>query len=246
MRAVNLIPSDQRGGRGAAGQSLTSYAVIAGLALVLLAVVSVALTSNKISDRKAEAAELRQRDATAKERLGKLGDFAAFEKVREARVQTIKGLVASRFDWDAVLRDLARAVPGDVKLTSLTGNIGGAPGSAGTTAASGVSGPSLELGGCGDGHEAVAGFIRRAERIKGVTRVGVPDSSRGASSESGETGGGCGGGRDTTFSMTIAFDGQNPPPPSVNGQPQPASGGTDAAQGATSPGTQPASNGASR
>ena len=37
----------------------------------------------------------------------------------KARVQTVRDLAGSRFDWEQALRDLSRAVPADVTLTSL-------------------------------------------------------------------------------------------------------------------------------
>ena len=41
-----------------------------------------------------------------------------------ARVETVRGLAAARFDWEQALRDLSRAMPADVKLQSLNGDMG--------------------------------------------------------------------------------------------------------------------------
>ena len=41
----------------------------------------------------------------------------------KARVQTVRDLAGSRFDWEQALRDLSRAVPADVTLKSLAGDI---------------------------------------------------------------------------------------------------------------------------
>ena len=41
-----------------------------------------------------------------------------------ARVETVRGLAAARFDWEQALRDLSRAVPSDVKLQNLNGDMG--------------------------------------------------------------------------------------------------------------------------
>ena len=45
----------------------------------------------------------------------------------------MRGLAASRFDWEQALRDISHAVPGDVKLQTLNGDMGlpGATGAAG-------------------------------------------------------------------------------------------------------------------
>ena len=41
----------------------------------------------------------------------------------ETRIQTVKDLASSRFDWEQALRDISRAIPADVTLTSLNGSI---------------------------------------------------------------------------------------------------------------------------
>ena len=74
MKSVNLVPKDYRKGRLAGrGGQIFSYAVIGGLAVVLLAVLGIVLTNNKISDNKAELAKLQQRSDEVTAEAGRAG-----------------------------------------------------------------------------------------------------------------------------------------------------------------------------
>ena len=50
-------------------------------------------------------------------------------------MQTVRDLAGSRFDWEQALRDLSRAIPADVTLRQLTGDIATDAGGAGRRAA---------------------------------------------------------------------------------------------------------------
>ena len=111
MRPVNLIPADER--RGDEAPLRTGhlvYVLTAGLALLLLGIVVVALTGNQISDREDQKAslqqELRPGDAHG---ASSLAAFTTFRAVQESRLATVTSLAQSRFDWAA---RAARALPG--------------------------------------------------------------------------------------------------------------------------------------
>ena len=53
----------------------------------------------------------------------------------ETRVQTVRDLAASRFDWEQALRDSRGAIPPDVTLTSLNGDISSGSGGGGSASA---------------------------------------------------------------------------------------------------------------
>ncbi len=79
-------------------------------------------------------------------------------------------------------------IPEDVWLTNLTATVSPAVqlSDSGSSSSSGsgvsgldsVQGPSLQIEGCGDGHEAVATFLAALRDIDGVTRVSVLSSDR--------------------------------------------------------------------
>jgi Tfp pilus assembly protein PilN len=182
MRPVNLIPPEERRGEHAPIRTgPVAYLVIGALALALGAVTLLVLTNNKISDREAKVAELNQRQTIVNTQADELTPFAQFSTVEEQRTATIRSLADSRFDWERVMRELARVIPSDVWLTGLTGTVSSEveiDGGANVDTRSSVQGPALELTGCAKGHKGVAEFLSALQDIDGVTRVGLSDSQR--------------------------------------------------------------------
>jgi Tfp pilus assembly protein PilN len=181
MRAINLIPpEDRRGTRAPARAGLLSYFVIGGLLLVLAGITSLVLTSSAISDKEAEVASLEQSRDEAQARADSLQAFADFGAMQEERTATVTTLAQSRFDWERVMRELALVLPDDVWLTSLTGTVSPAvqlDSAAGLSIRQEVAGPALELIGCTVSQEAVGRFVATLRDIDGVTRVTVARSS---------------------------------------------------------------------
>jgi len=219
VRPVNLIPEEQR--RSRAGVSRTgplAYIVVGALFALLAGVVMLVLTSNQISDRKAEVASLKTAEAAATARAEKLAPYVSFKQVADQRTQTVASLADSRFDWARVIRQLSLILPPHVWLTTLTGSAGGGGEGGGESAAS-IAGPSLAMSGCARGQNAVAGLVASLKEIDGVTRVGLENSAlastggaEAASAASRE--GGCKG---ATFSLVVAFDAAPPSPDSSAG-----------------------------
>lgn len=217
MRPVNLIPPEQR--RGEQAQLRTGplmYIVLGGLALVLIGVALLVTTENRISDSKAEVATLKHEDALAEAKAKRLAAYSQFRTLAEQRIDTVRSLAESRFDWERVMRELALVLPDDVWLTSLTASatpsssVGGGEGGA-SGLRGGIAGPALEMSGCAAGQEGVAGFVSALKDIDGVTRVGVQTSelaSKGSEAGSGEGGGGDCRTRSSIaqFSLVVAFD----------------------------------------
>ena len=124
MKAVNLVPKDYRRGRlSGRGGEVFSYAVIGGLVAVLLAVVAVVLTGNKVSDNKSEVAKLQQQLDDAQTEASALAPYSNFASLAQARIATVSSLAQSRFDWERVMRELSQVIPSDVWLTKLTGTV---------------------------------------------------------------------------------------------------------------------------
>jgi Tfp pilus assembly protein PilN len=250
MRPVNLIPPDERRGEQAPLRSgALVYLVVGACVAVLVAVTSLVLIGNKVADRKVDVVQLHREDAATKRKAESLAPYIQFRTLSEQRVETVRSLADSRFDWERVMREMALVLPHDVWLNNLT-----ATAAAGVTvegAASGTSdlrsqtaGPALEIKGCATGQEAVAGFVTVLKDIDGVTRVGMKSSElageEGGAGTSAEAEAGSEDTEDcrtrefiTQFEMAIAFD----------AAPVPVAGGstaevTTAAEGAES--TEPA------
>jgi Tfp pilus assembly protein PilN len=227
VRPVNLIPQeDRRGGKAPLRTGPLSYAIVAFLLLAVGVVTLLALTGNKIADRKAEVASLQSQVDATQARADQLSTYTNFADLQQARQETVASLATSRFDWERALHELALVLPDDVWLISMTATAATDPSSStssSTTAVDGVTGPSLDINGCASGHEAVAKFLAALRDVDGVTRVTVLSSDRpGAesSSNSSTSSSSASSGQSTvecasrdfiaTFEVVAAFDGAQP------------------------------------
>jgi len=263
MKAINLIPSDQRrGAGGAAGRTGgISYAVVGVLALALIMFAAWTHTNTNIKEKASEASSLEQTAAIRTAQASALGPYAKFAELRSNRVQTIKKLADSRFDWAHAMGELSRTLPADTWLTAMTGTV--APGVGGGGGASDPlrtarAVPALELSGCSTSQTAVTTFLARLKLMNGVDRVDLSSSKKsgdvGVIGEAGPTdsaSGSTGTVRDNpcakpgrpAFSVVVFYEGLINPPgktgkPTLNKQAPvtPAAPG-QAAPAATTPAT---------
>ncbi len=213
MRPVNLIPSEERSGeRRPMRSGPLAYVVVGALAAAVLGIALLTITSNQISDSKAEIVTLESETAAAEARAQSLAAYTQFHSVQQQRASTVTSLADSRFDWERVMRELALVLPGNVWLTNLTGTASpgvSLEGAASVSLRSQIQGPALEMTGCASGQKAVAGFVQALKEIDGVTRVGMQSSTLG---ESGASGGSAASGTCQTrdfiaqFQLTVGFD----------------------------------------
>jgi hypothetical protein len=219
MRAVNLIPAEQRSGAsvGVGRSQGGAYAVlllIGGLAVMAFLY---GRADHQAASRRAQAATVAakaQQDQAAAERLA---PYTSFIALREQRTQTVDTLVDSRFDWAHVLHEFGRVLPSQASISSLSGTIGSATSTATATApasSSAASGtavasatppgsvPTFTLAGCATSQPAVALTLERLRLIDGVREVTLQSS---ISSGGGAGGGGCPG-HDPAFAAQVTFD----------------------------------------
>ena len=188
MRAINLIPPEDRGTRAAVGPGRLSHLVLGLLLAILVGVTALVLTNNQISERRAEVATLEQARATAQARAESLQAFADFRTMQEQRSATVTSLAQSRFDWERVLREFALVLPADVWLVQLEGTVSPTvevDGGVDVGPRDTIEGPALELVGCTVSQRSVGRFAAALRDIDGVTRVAVIKAERPASSDSG-------------------------------------------------------------
>jgi Tfp pilus assembly protein PilN len=233
MRAVNLIPSEQRGGGAIGARSEgAAFAVLGLLAGVAVLTLMYGLAHHSLSSRRSEASSLTARAAQVQAQAAQLAPYTSFVAIREQRLQAISTLIGSRFDWPAAMGELSRVLPSDVSLSSLQGTIGTTTGgtlsslnakgssSSSTTTASVSSAtppgavPTFTLAGCAASQVVVAQTLVRLRLISGVSNVTLQSSTKTGSSGSGGSTGACPGG-DPVFSMQIAFQ-PLPTPPASN------------------------------
>lgn len=225
MRPVNLIPPEQRhGSQSPLRTGPLPYLLLGGLVALLIGVALLVVTSNQISERKSEIVTLKQEDAAAQKRAEELAPYVQLAQLRQQRTETVNSLADSRFDWERVMRELSKVLPADVWLTTLNASASpeAASGSGGSsTESSGASGlrsaiagPALEINGCANGQDGVAGFVTALKEIDGVTRVGVQSSALPTEESAAESGEGAGGGGTdcrtrnfiAQFEIVVAFD----------------------------------------
>jgi Tfp pilus assembly protein PilN len=217
VKAVNLIPKDARRGRGPApGISVSPAYVLLGLmAVALVFVVVYVLTSNTISDRKAQLATVQAQLTAQQAEAARLAKYVQFESLAQTRVTTVRDIAAARFNWYQALTDLSKVVPANTSLATLTGTV--APGaSAGGTAGGSANSlrgdlpvPAFELTGCTKTQDDVARLMSRLRVMHGVTRVTLGNSQKpgtnGAGSAVSASGqGGCGA-KAPTFDLVVFF-----------------------------------------
>jgi hypothetical protein len=233
MKAVNLIPADQRGGAsvGAGRSEGAVYAVLGLLAGLALLAFLYGTADHQISSRKVRVATLEAQAQRATAQAGELAPYTSFIALREQRVQEVSQLVGSRFDWAHSFHELGRVLPRGATISSLTGTIGsstatgaapaaaapapaasavGSTGTASAGAATSVASatppgsvPTFTLSGCATSQSEVALTLDRLRLIDGVSEVTLQSSAKGGSTSGGN--GGCSG-KDPVFTVQVAFD----------------------------------------
>jgi Tfp pilus assembly protein PilN len=266
MRAVNLIPSEQReSGASLIGRSGGgALAVVVLLAALALLAFMYGSAKHSESKSKSELATVNAELSNARAQAGRLAPYTTFIATANQRVQTVSQLVAARFDWSHSLRELGRVLPRDASLTSLHGLVGASSGpgassstpsapSTGATPASATppgSVPSFTLSGCATSQSEVAQTLQRLRLIDGVTDVELQSSVKSSSSSgsspaaSGSGGAACPSGT-ATFAAQISFAGlPSSPPTNAPGTGPTTSAAPSAAAGSapsTSAGSSPSS-----
>lgn len=230
MRAVNLIPADERAGAsvGAGRSGGAVYAVLGLLGGLAVMALLYGRADHQISSRRAEVASLTARAQQAQARATALTPYTSFVQMREQREQAVSTLVDSRFDWAQTFHELGRVLPaGKVSLTSVDGTVGsssasgagaaakspatgttGAPaGAAVTSATPPGSVPTFTLTGCATSQAEVALMLNRLRLIVGVKEVTLQSSTQSSSPSGGggSSGGGCTSGH-PAFTAQVVFD----------------------------------------
>jgi Tfp pilus assembly protein PilN len=224
MKAINLLPPDLRGSlkrtsskpsvAADAPAGIGAYVVLGALGACVVALAAYVLTTNTVKDRQAKLEATTAQAAAATQRVAQLKPYADFQAMAETRIQTVKDLASSRFDWEQAMRDVSRAIPADVTLSSLTGSVSTGS-SAGSAIRGAIAAPALELKGCTSGQKQVATLLSRLRNVDGVTRVSLGKSLKPAAAATGAvsspTEGGCGKGRPPAFELVAFFEGSKVP-----------------------------------
>jgi Tfp pilus assembly protein PilN len=248
VRAVNLIPSEQRRGSvNLSGRSGGAAYVVVGLILGL-AVMAVLYgkADHEIGAKQAEATRLSAEAQQAQSEASRLAPYTSFVAMREERLKAVQELANTRFDWAHAMHELGRVVPTQAALSAVNGTVGAttvstaaaapaAPGAAASASNSVVSAtpagstPNFTITGCATSQSAVALTMNRLRLIDGVSEVSLQSSSKGG----GAGGAGCPAGG-PVFSMQVSFDAL--PAPTVKSPSEPATSSASNSTGGASKG----------
>lgn len=185
MRPVNLLPERERPRRQGGERPGIAYLVVGVLGLLLAAAVVYVVTLNGIDSKRAEAAQATREAEEAEARAGELAAFGSFSAIKQVRVSSVKMLAASRFDWERLVRELARLLPEGVWVTELDASL--APGKSESGAGGGASaagsseepeGPALKVTGCALRQHDVATTLVRLRRLHRAADVTLSESAK--------------------------------------------------------------------
>ena len=210
MKAVNLIPSDQRRAKASGEMSGGAYGVLGVLAVLLVMAVAYVMSTNSVNDNKSKAAEARQEADAAEAKTKQLGSFTDFASIKDQRLAAVTAAAQTRFDWERLMRELSRVMPNGSWVSTTTASVTGEGVGSATTATAdplAVAVPKANLVGCTPRQSEVARMMVRLEQMYRVTDVTLNESTQ-ESGSSDTTLQNCG--RLYKFDITVSF---SPVPP---------------------------------
>ncbi len=135
MRAVNLIPSEQRTGGTVGTRSKGAAFVVLGVLAGFVVLAGLyAVARHEIASRTSQVATLTTQAQEVQARAQALAPYTSFVAMREQRLQAVSQLIGDRFDWAHALHELGRVLPYNTSLSSVQGTIGSATGTGSGTA----------------------------------------------------------------------------------------------------------------
>jgi Tfp pilus assembly protein PilN len=235
MRAVNLIPAEERkGAGGAAGRSGgAAYILLGAMAALVLMLAAWGLASRQVTHRRSELANVTRSADAAEAKANALASYTQFSALSQTRLSTVTSLAEGRFDWAHVMHEMARVIPSNVWLSSFTGSASGAAsGGGGSVPASTSGGPSAQLSGCTTSQKSVVRLMAQLRLIDGVESVDLTSSDK--SGSSGGSGGGCSSHDGyPTFAIGISFKPVSSATPAAAAATPSTTGATPSTTGAT-------------
>lgn len=190
MRAINLLPVEERAGARPAttARALNAWhALVAVAALLVIALLGTwaAARHDTARARQATAAAV-ARSAATQAQVGRLAPVVALDALRERRETSVVALANGRTDWAGVLRAVAGALPRQVSLTTLGLRARGADAAvAGATAAGSGTAPAglqgtgtVTVAACADTQPRVATTLRALRALPQVEDVALNQTSR--------------------------------------------------------------------
>jgi hypothetical protein len=181
VKAVNLIPTEQRRARPSGEGAGSAYAVVGVLVVLLALAVAYVMTSNSVNDNKSKAATAKQEADALEAKASQLNAFTNFSAIKQQRLEAVKTAAETRFDWERLMREISRVMPDGSWLQTTDASVKGdsdsaaAPVSATPEAAGPVS-PTATFVGCTPRQSEVAKILVRLRAMHRVTDVELNES----------------------------------------------------------------------
>jgi hypothetical protein len=213
MKAVNLIPNDQRRAQAGDGKPGSSYMLIGVLVTLLAMVAGYVVTSNKVTQNKNDAAAAKAEATQLEAEVAQRGSFTNFSQIKETRLASVSGVANTRFDWERFMRELSRVMPDGSWLqsadASVTGEVAGAEADTAAAGTAAVVEPKANLVGCVPDQSDVAATMVRLRQLHRVSDVELNESITELGAAASDAGvDGCG--RYYKFDLIVTF---SPTPP---------------------------------
>ncbi|HEY7454393.1 MAG TPA: hypothetical protein VH683_07505 [Thermoleophilaceae bacterium] len=211
MKAVNLIPTDQRRARPTGERAGSGYIALGVLAVLLVMAVFYVMTSNSANESKTQAAEARNEADALEAKAAALDSFTNFASIKDQRLAAVMAAAETRFDWERLMREVSRVMPTGSWLQTTEASVLGDPSavtSPADAAEAGPLAPSATFVGCTHKQSEVAKILVRLRAMHRVEDVELNESLREASS-SDVTVDSCGS--LYKFDVTVTFAPADPP-----------------------------------
>jgi Tfp pilus assembly protein PilN len=206
MKAVNLIPTEQRRVQATGKQSGSAYVVVGALVALLALVGAYVMTANSATDRQNKAAAAKAEADKLEAEVAQQGAYTNFADIKKTRLASVVGVATTRFDWERLMRELSRVMPAGSWLQSTDASLTGDVGAEATTSSTGAPVapmPKANLVGCTPDQQDVARMMVRMRQIHRVTDVQLNNSSTELGEESDAGAGSCGS--NYQFDITLSF-----------------------------------------
>jgi Tfp pilus assembly protein PilN len=211
VKAVNLVPQDQRRRAPSDGDGKSAPIVLGVLGVLLALVVVYVLTGNTVTQRKADAQTAGAKADQLEARAGQQTGYTDFAQIAVTRTQSVAAVAATRFDWERFMRELSHVMPTGSWLQSADASVLGDPGTGGGTTPTpdptAVKTPAANLVGCTPGQDDVASMMVRLRQLYRVDDVQLNESSAGLPTDKASVDA-CGS--LYTFNLTVTFSATGP------------------------------------
>jgi Tfp pilus assembly protein PilN len=185
VKAVNLIPTEQRRAKATGERSGGGYVVLGVLAVLLALAVAYVMTANSVNDNTTKAAKAKREADALEAQAAQLESFTNFSTIKEQRLASVKMAAETRFDWERLMRELSRVMPEgswlqttDASTKEETGGSSGAPATASAIPAdpNALPSPNATFVGCTPKQSEVAKILVRLREMHRVTDVELNES----------------------------------------------------------------------